>query len=177
MNLSVTNEVILPGQDKCYNAQQTITVGGDGSIFSVQPGGNATFIAGQTIKIYNNFLVYQGGTLNAKILPNGPFCGAQPKAMVNPPANQEQDDGITQEESFRVYPNPTSGEFTVDWNISEKNVSADLVIYRLTGEIILRRSISANVPNRFNISGMTPGIYLLRIISENKAETKKIVLQ
>ena len=75
------------------------------------------------------------------------------------------------ETNITVYPNPTRGIFVVE---SENLKDANIEISDFTGKII--RQLSA-CDNRISIdlSNQPQGIYLVKIITENKIITKKII--
>ena len=64
---------------------------------------------------------------------------------------------------FIVYPNPTSGKFTMNF-LSDKNSEATITIYNLVGQVILTKTISQTTGNNtlnFDISNNSQGIYML----------------
>ncbi len=73
----------------------------------------------------------------------------------------------------RVYPNPTSGEFTVEFN-SAYNKS--LEVLDLTGRVVLSNT-SADEKVNFSIKALANGIYYLKIKSNDAVEVIKVVKQ
>jgi hypothetical protein len=72
-----------------------------------------------------------------------------------------------------VYPNPNTGSFTIELN----NGSVKTIeVMDLTGRIILTNTLS-NDKADFNISGLSNGIYYVRVQSNNSVEVIKIVKQ
>lgn len=49
VQMAISGIILASGTPDCYNATQTITVAGNGTIFKIQDGGSATMIAGQEI--------------------------------------------------------------------------------------------------------------------------------
>ncbi len=74
-----------------------------------------------------------------------------------------------------VYPNPSNGIFNLSVN---NNNPYDIAIYNIQGKLIYsEKSNSGNTIKEINLRGMTSGIYLLRVLSNNKAETSKLIIQ
>lgn len=85
-------------------------------------------------------------------------------------------DGIienTFNENVIVYPNPTSGIVNIKFVNKHKNLS--LIVYNSTGEIINHIYKSVNTDNlTFNLDS-PPGIYLLKVMSNDKYALIKLV--
>jgi hypothetical protein len=72
--------------------------------------------------------------------------------------------------SFSIYPNPTSGEFTIH---DFKNSGYELTVYNSIGEIVLSKVSAGQLETiEFN---EPPGMYLLFIKTGNSVFTKKMV--
>ncbi len=71
------------------------------------------------------------------------------------------------DKNLNIYPNPTSGIFRIDGNLSH---GTEILIYNLTGQLI--KSIEPDSLKIYNIDDLQKGIYILRIGDL----TKKIVL-
>jgi len=87
----------------------------------------------------------------------------------------EIDDNI----SLFLYPNPTTGKVAYEWNGLAGSV--ELQISDLHGNRIMEQHIQSPLSGEhkgsFNLMGQPQGIYLLRLISENKVLVRKILLQ
>lgn len=80
---------------------------------------------------------------------------------------------VSQNVSFGVYPNPTSGDFTIELN----NGSAKTIeVIDFTGRIVVTNTTSNDKIN-VNISALAKGIYYVRVQSNNTFETAKIIKQ
>jgi hypothetical protein len=79
-----------------------------------------------------------------------------------------------QDACITVYPNPTSGKFT----ISSKNNISSMEIYNLLGELIDSDfNINGKTSNEIDLSSHCKGIYILNIYSGGKIYNCKIVVQ
>lgn len=66
--------------------------------------------------------------------------------------------------TFKVYPNPTYGNFAIEFDNTHKNLTA--VLYSLTGQIVQKQHAENASLIQLNINKPT-GIYILKIISSN----------
>ncbi|WP_179352535.1 endonuclease [Winogradskyella vidalii] len=76
----------------------------------------------------------------------------------------------TQKDIVKIFPNPTSGnEITI---LSNQVITAE--IYNILGKKIKVQSITPN-QSKINISGLTKGVYLIKLNSENGIQTKRLI--
>lgn len=170
---TLTNVIVGNGQTKCYNATQIISIAGNGTLFFVLSGGSVTLIAGQKILFLPTSTIQPGGYLHGYIAPSGPWC-------ISPsmPATLMSQDEVTnsiQLSSFKVYPNPTTGNF-----ILELTGDADLVkleIYGIWGEKILSTTLIGERRHEFSLSDKPVGVYFIRVLAGDNVETFKIIRQ
>jgi hypothetical protein len=78
-----------------------------------------------------------------------------------------------------LYPNPTKGKINYEWQGLYGSV--EMQISDLHGNKILEQNVESSVAGEykgfFNLAGYQQGIYLLRLISDNKVIVRKILLQ
>ena len=82
--------------------------------------------------------------------------------------------------SIKVYPNPSSGVFTLRAESEKVNVESAMVeIYNMLGETVYSQSSTFNSPLSINLSSQPEGIYLYRVITETGALVGqgKLILQ
>lgn len=177
-NLTVTTLTVATGQEECFNATQTISVGGSGNSFLVQTSGEAILVAGQKINFFENVMVSLGGYLHAFITGSGLYCGS-PSTI---PQNMQLLADTASREVFSgsgiiVYPNPTDGRICIEFGKQDRGRSHLCEIYRLTGERILVLDILSGEDTMLNLSGNPPGLYMLRIITPQKREIRRLILR
>ncbi len=165
------------GQSACYNAVQTITVAGSPNTFIVQNGGNASMIAGQNILFYPGVKVYAGGYLHGKISPGGPFCGTKSASILSADDGNENIPAGLESSFFKVYPNPTSGAFTLEFTREKPAGTVHVEIYGVQGEKVLATSLSGHKKYAFSLEGRPSGFYFMRVICDEKSGTDKIIKQ
>lgn len=72
---------------------------------------------------------------------------------------------------FNIYPNPTSGVFT----ISGENVKT-ILISDITGKIVLEKAVNTNQID-IDLSGYPKAVYLIKVATEEGIGVKKLVLK
>ena len=176
VQLAILNDTVMYGQFACYSATQTITVAGGGNLFKVSTGGSAELIAGQKISYLTGTMVEEGGYMLGYISPVGPWCKAQVLPLATTISNEE--DGLSMpavSTGILVFPNPTTGEFTLSL-IGYKTTSvAKVSIYGLSGEKILESSMEYGTSRVFSLAGRASGVYYFRVKTGNETIKGKIV--
>ncbi len=76
---------------------------------------------------------------------------------------------------FEIYPNPTGGMINLKCNSFEGN-RAGVKIYDLSGKVVLESVLTA-AHQRFDLSALPKGNYILKVTSESKVGSKKIILE
>lgn len=121
------------------------------------------------------------------ICPDGtPSVSSEIKCFAAPLNGRYGVTGLTQhlndgedERLFRVYPNPASSEVTIDYYGTEL-LMANLHLLNSTGNAVRNiygKRISASEPLRIDIRGLTPGLYLINIQSENKVANLNLLIE
>lgn len=173
--LSLENVEVNNGQARCYNAVQTIYVAGSGTTFVVQNGGSATMIAGQNILYRPAIMVVSGGYMHGYITTTGQYCGAQPPPLMAAIAGQGESMPMVAGSMFRVFPNPTTGSFTLVRTDLGFLDNVGVIIYNMQGEKLLTCDLQAEPNHAFSLANRPPGIYILHILNGSKAEMVKII--
>jgi hypothetical protein len=158
----------------CFDAINTITVAGSDSIFVVQSGGSAVMVAGQKILYLPGTTVHSGGYMLGYIDLANPHCDF-PKSPAMLTGNEESGFNLM-DNGFKIYPNPTSGTFTVE-NLNETtsgNVHVDVV--GTLGGKILSTDYTDVRKQELSIKGNPPGIYFVKVTVGEKVQTVKIIL-
>ncbi|MCX6303838.1 MAG: GEVED domain-containing protein [Bacteroidetes bacterium] len=176
--LPLQNITIPSGQSNCYNAIQEITAGGNGTTFVVQNGGSVNMIAGQKITFLEGVKANSGSYLHGMITTTGAYCcnTVQPA----PAIMNESSAGINPEGNkpfFKVYPNPTTGTFTLELNGVAESSKVSVEIYGILGEKIIKTEMMGTKQHVFDLSGKQHGIYLIRVMDGEETGMTKIIRQ
>ncbi len=180
----VTNMLYLqdvhlqPGESFCYNAYECINVAGGTHGFTIQNGARATMISGQRIVLNPETRVYPGGYLHAYITQYDDYCipiaKSEPDAMITSVDIPE----ICKETAFfKVFPNPTSGSFTLelgDW-LNADGVSVE--IYNTLGSRVIQVTLPPEQQHALNIADQQPGIYVIRVLTGDRVGVERIVMR
>lgn len=117
-------------------------------------GDSLSTISGGHPRIYSSTYVYEN-TLNC-------FAGIPLKKK---------------ERNLSVYPNPTDGKTTLGIELSV-NTESKIEIYNLTGSLIQSEKLfitSENTSHQIDISNLSSGVYLLKMIANNEFKTIKVI--
>jgi hypothetical protein len=179
LTLDISDLVISANETLCFNAVETITVAGDGNQFIVQAYGHADLIAGHSILLKHGTSVELHGSLHARISTD--WCLPQQSLLASfdeePQPIKHSFDEVQNTAFFKVYPNPTTGDFTLELlNVEEASLLL-IEIYTMQGSLVLGKELPAERLNSLSIAGRQPGIYLLRVMKENQLGTVKIIKQ
>lgn len=166
--------------DTCFSAARLIRIAGDGTTFAVENGGMATLVAGERIIFSPQATVAAGGYLYAYIDTTGTYCNSQP-AM--PSANEHDVPGemasMVQHGQnnafFRLYPNPTSGRFTIEVDNGAGSGKTSVEIRGMIGQLLVKSDFQGNGKYSFDLTPFPAGIYLLRVLHGDKTGYAKVI--
>jgi len=174
---TLTNLIVPGGQTSCYDATQTITVAGNGSVFLVLNNGSATFIAGEKVSFLPGVLVQEGGYAWAYITTTSGYCGSQSAPMVASLAGM--DELIVQNSQnpsiLNVYPNPTTGKLTLEITGSDENQKAVIQIFGMMGSLVMKEEMTGTARKEISLENHPSGVYLISVMAGDRMEMKKIV--
>ncbi len=173
--LTLQNTIVGNGQSSCYNATQTIRVAGGGTRFLVQAGGSATLIAGQNILMFQGVSVNTGGYLHGYLTSTGQYCGQLPASLVSAILKEEAGSPVPEVNTFKIYPNPNGGTFTLEWSDPGCYGSYEIEIFSILGECEMKESVFSGQKHSFNIPMLSPGIYLVRVTGKNGTGLVKMI--
>ncbi|MCX6305009.1 MAG: GEVED domain-containing protein [Bacteroidetes bacterium] len=172
---------ILVADTRCYNAAQTIYVAGppsaSPSLFYVLNGGHVTMIAGQNIIYYTGTIVVSGGYMNGFIASGGPWCGEKSASIVAAPEGSTELDPVPVKALFIVYPNPTTGGFSLEFTGIGETEEVSVEMYGMHGDRVYAAALKGMKKYDLSLAGKPAGVYFIRVISGKVAGTAKIIRQ
>jgi hypothetical protein len=140
--------------------------------------GTVAYVAGQTYYEYIDTPAGAGTYYYQVTTVYDNECESEPAAAFDNPNNDYVELSVSvglgeNSAEVAVYPNPTSGNVTVELNETATNVA----IYNMVGKLVRSQSISTGL-NTVEMNGLTAGVYFLRIYNDNKIiGTAKVVRQ
>jgi hypothetical protein len=170
---TVQNVTVAAGQTECYDAINTITVAGGTTYFIVQPEGSATFVAGMKIRFLEGTRAFAGAYMHGYIDPTGTYCNSD--APVGPLIMNEEVAISYERSNFRLYPNPTTGDFTLEQKGATLYSNVQVEVYSMTGEKVLSDLMVGERKHEFRFSDIQPGIYFVKVVTSDYVETIKLL--
>ncbi len=172
----LTTDDLFQGEDQCFDAYETIILAGGGDTFIVDASTGVDLIAGHSIMMMPGTMVEHGGYMHARITSSdGPFCDLEEPIVAS--IEVYEPDNTTYEEPlfspdkkdsdftlFRVYPNPTTGDFTVEltsWEFLDAPITIEVIGMR--GEILKRITDINQHQHQLGLKGYIPGVYMVRV--------------
>ncbi|MCX6305010.1 MAG: T9SS type A sorting domain-containing protein [Bacteroidetes bacterium] len=178
-NLNLQNEIVL--DTRCYSALQTIFVAGPPpgypTTFIVANGGHATMIAGQNIIYYVGTKVLPGGYMKGKITLDGTYCGSKAISIVTNPEGEAESPPAAGKSFFTIYPNPTTGGFSLELTGTDETAELRLEIYGMHGERVQSATLNGQRKYDLSLAGKPVGVYFIRVVTGNLAGSGKIIKQ
>jgi hypothetical protein len=173
---SLQDKTISGSVPTCADASLTMLIAGNGTTYQVMAGGSVTHIAGQNIIYSPGTTVFQGGYLHGYISTE--FCtpyihpGAAPvvAGMGNTGEPLKSGDSF-----FRIYPNPTPGNFTLELKGEATSAQVHVDIFGIFGEKIQSKDLVMERKQEFSLIDRPTGVYVVHMISGTSSETAKII--
>lgn len=179
--LYLENITLSQYQAECFDATQTITLAGAGSVFLVEADAIAEIVAGQNIVFLEGTSVNEGAYFLARIATNNDYC-ANPETMVMTRNDESEVAGLHNEiipesSNYKIFPNPSNGAFTLALLTEVKPELVPVIIYNLMGEQILQISVTGNGHHHFDLSHWPRGVYLIRVMMGRETGFEKIIIR
>lgn len=75
-------------------------------------------------------------------------------------------------EGLNLYPNPvTNGKVYIT---SKNDLEKEIIIFDVLGKKVLQTTISTK---ELNVSNLSPGVYIIKIIEENATSSRKLIIR
>jgi hypothetical protein len=106
-------------------------------------------------------------------LLNGSYIGNCNSGRTANPAIAEE------ASKFTVYPNPTYDKLTVTLS-SQLGSKAEILLINQNGSTVLKKTYTLNSANQLaqlSIGKFTPGVYMLKVITDKLIKTEKVILR
>lgn len=153
----------------CYDAQLTITA----SNLTVTATANVTMIAGQNILILPQTTIPAGASFHAYI--STLFCDYVPTVPAAQVTTVETDDHPSLPNAgYILYPNPTSGKFTLQVN-GDIPAYARVEIYSIHGDRMVTTQMTGERRQEFETADLPAGVYFVKIVAGDFSKTVKLI--
>jgi hypothetical protein len=177
---NIINTTIHTNEGFCYSVTDTLIVAGNLTTFLVENGGSATMVAGQVVSLMPGTTIQAGGYLHASITTTGQYCSSTKTSEYETPSGMETNSvpgSKPDDQSFRIYPNPTTGGFSLEFKDLEESAEFQVEIYSILGERMLSGKLQGQKRYELSLAGKPNGVYFIRVVSGKFAGTGKIVKQ
>ena len=180
----LTSEDIFPGEDQCFDAYKTIILADGGDTFIVDANTGVELIAGHSILMLPGTQVEYGGYLSARISTDGLFCDVEEPMVASVRVNEpdRNEEPLSKQELdnpdkpfFRVYPNPTTGDFTVEISSNYSDLPYAIEVYGMRGEVIIRNEQLTGWQQHLSLQGQQPGLYMIRVQRGEEMGVERII--
>lgn len=167
-NMDATN-------DLCFDASIKLKANGGGGL-TYQWYKGPTLLVGATSNVY--YATTPGGY---KVITTYTATGCSKLSATYSIIQTCREDESSMEESMSVYPNPTSGGFTLDLNLGVDNAeTAYINVYNLVGDVVYTTTASVNngaVEEFINLE-VAGGVYLVKVTTDgsDREYNTKVVL-
>jgi hypothetical protein len=169
---TICNDITVSGTvagSGCYNAYQTITVSG---LTVTAPAGHVELIAGEKIILLPGTIVQHGAWFYAHI--SGVYCPLADATMVSGLADNQEPQGLSAT-WFSIFPNPSTGNFTVSWKGSTITEPVKIEIFSMNGTRVMTGMMIGEKSHEMDSSSLPAGIYFVKLVAENHIETIKLI--
>gem|GEM_PF-4402903 len=145
---------------------------------TVESGADVNLVAGEYIKILAGTHIKHGAQFVARIDLHGTFCG-DTKAIPAPEVLDvipEAKDRISKKDMFfKVYPNPTEGEFTLELLTYEEVENLHIEIFTLQGTRVISKQLPQGGQHVLDLTGYPPGMYVVRVIMNGQVGFERLI--
>ena len=130
-------------------------------------------IAGVNILYLPGTKVEPAGYMLGKIY-DGAYCGKQSASIVTVFSQENEPAAVALKSTFKLYPNPTTGKFTIEQSgvIYEK---VKVEIYSILGGKVMTGYLTGETKHEFSIADFPAGVYFVKVFAGSEAETIKLI--
>jgi len=180
VNSTLQNITINSGEEQKHYAYN-IEAAGEGTSYTVKSNGKSYLKAGNSIVLGPGFSAELGSEFQAFIEPftipvlnaTSSLKSAKIENSTSQITQVEEKENTELLENIKIYPNPSTGLF---YFISSEETQVQISIYNSNGSLIIHDNI---VSNKWviDLSDQPSGIYVLKVFSNNKTLTNKLIKQ
>lgn len=174
---SSQNMVIEDGNSGCFDSEDIIILAGSGTNFLLESGASLELAAVNSVLLKDGFRALAGSYGRFFIDPSGSYCNPQALLSSVDEMYLEPLIEIADKGPVRIYPNPTTGKFTIELTNPDDSPETSVEIFSILGEKIKQLDRFDQMSYQFDLSNHITGLYLLRIRQGNKIWQEKLIRQ
>lgn len=175
--LYVSDTIVRSASEACFNATHSIYVAGGNSVFLVEDGGFAQFIAGEMVVLLPGTTVVNGGGLHVSITTDSTFCAPieyMPSMLVAKSDNSVGYKLFDESEKIRIFPNPTKGRVNIELADSAQTI-VYVEIYNLEGVCLKKSDTTYEATANIDLYDVSPGIYIVKVLTDSNIASGKVI--
>jgi hypothetical protein len=134
-------------------------------------------IAGEKILYLPGTVVEAGGYMLGYITLTNEYCNAGNAAMVAVKSSREESPETEANSGFRIYPNPTTGSFTIELPETHDSENVSAYICDIRGNKVLNINLNGLKKQMVSLENQPKGMYFIRVINGQGSETGKVIKQ
>ncbi len=177
------NIIVLAGEEHCHGSENTIMT----ENYVVEAGASVSLASALNIMMQPGTHVQQGAYLHAFIDSEAASFCEQPKSMLAAESKDATDktemthdelnghETTKKQADFIVYPNPTTGFFTLELMSGERADTGVAEVYSLMGELITRKELAGKHRWLFNLADQPNGVYIVRVINDDGMNAWRLI--
>ena len=139
-------------------------------------------VSGQHIQLFPGATALSGGYLHALvtdpcIFPNIPQNVLTSSDGLERLSPETKSQNALIASRFTIYPNPTNDKFNLEFVDQTPAKKVTVEVYGIAGEKVLTKLLNGQYKHEFSLSDRPVGVYFVRVISGDMAETIKMIKQ
>jgi hypothetical protein len=171
-------DVIIPtGGSECFESEKVVTLAGGGTMIQVASEASLEVTALQSVIMLDGMVIKPGAYFHAWISSESGYC-TNSRSLLAEAENEmvmPQYDALNNLMSCRIYPNPTKGQFTLEFLDVTESSTIKVEILSLIGESVMDVELPEMKQYLFDLSSRQPGAYLIRVRKGNEVGVKKVI--
>jgi hypothetical protein len=175
----IQNDTVREGERRCYEEVETIVTGGDGTGFLVESGATVNLVAEQNVRMRPGTHFKQGSGVHVLIGSGGTYClnHMSKSAAIVEQADEQPEELRSFSAYYRIYPNPTSGVFTLELREAGLSSQISVDIFNSIGEKMRHEEVSIYRQYNFDISDLPGGIYFIKVLGDGIFDMAKTIIK
>jgi hypothetical protein len=180
VSFTIVSGTLITGVPVCMAATQTIVVAGEGIPVTVPNGAILDLVAGMNIFLEPGLVIQSGAYFHGRIDNDGTYCTGSSTSKSNLLVVDEAPGLISNltgqgDGSFKVYPNPTTGEFTLELTDEPGGNLVRVQCFNMIGSSVMESKFESGRVHKFNLTGQKPGMYVIKVIQNDKSGMQKMI--